>query len=266
MTDFSIEFPRPLMPNVIPMPYLFIEDAKPLPFDVQAFLQSSEHQGIIYLSFGTLMDTFQSDRAEILGAVFARFPKYKFIWRNKGPAPSSLQNNTLMLDWAPQLDLLARSDMKIFITHCGISSTYETVLLGVPFIAMPLFWDQDRNAAKLIERVKSGIHYNFYTMTESSLYTAIDGMLANYNYYNELASKAASISNDKPIKPKDQFLWLANYTIRTNGVPHLLSDVVPRLHLYQSMMLDVVGFIVCVIMATLLITFCVSRFIYRCIC
>ena len=263
MIDFSIEFPRPLMPNVIPIPYLFIEPPKPLPDSIQTFLDSSDHKGIIYLSFGTLMDIFPEDKADIVASAFGRFPEYRFIWRNKGKSPDNIHSNTLMIDWAPQLDLLGSGRVKIFITHCGISSTYETVYLGVPYIAMPLFWDQDRNAAKLVQRVKSGVLSNFYNMTEDSLYETINKMLVNYDTYKQAAEEAAAIANDHPVPPKQMFLWWANYTIRTKGAPHLMADSVHKLNYLQYLSLDVVLCLLVLFIIGMYIVYIPVRFIKK---
>ena len=259
MIDFSIEFPRPLMPNVVPIPYLFRKKPNPLSSEIQDFI-SMPHRGVIYLSFGTLMDKFEMDKATIISEAFSLFPEYRFIWRNTGEIPSNLPNNTIMLDWAPQLDILASSNTKIFITHCGVSSTYETIIHGMPFIAAPLFWDQDRNAEKIISRGKSGIRLDFYTLTVESLSNSLTEILDNYEYYQSHAKQAADRANNHPVDPKQQFLWWANYTIRTNGAKHLINEHISDLNYFQYIMLDVICTIVAIFcLAIGLLHLCIKR-------
>lgn len=41
--------------------------------------------------------------------------------------------------------------VKLFISHGGISGVYETVDAGVPVLGFPLFYDQHRNIANLVD-------------------------------------------------------------------------------------------------------------------
>jgi len=42
-------------------------------------------------------------------------------------------------------------NVKLFISHGGISSVYEAVDAGVPVLGFPLFYDQPRNIDNLVE-------------------------------------------------------------------------------------------------------------------
>lgn len=41
--------------------------------------------------------------------------------------------------------------VKLFISHGGISGIYETVDAGVPVLGFPLFYDQHKNIANLVD-------------------------------------------------------------------------------------------------------------------
>ena len=96
-----------------------------------------------------------------------------------GKPPKSLGSNTHLVKWFPQNDLLANPAVKLFITHCGISSTFESAFHGVPVVAVPLFGDQEDNADKLVKRAKIGTMIHFYTLTEQQLEQAIREVLDN---------------------------------------------------------------------------------------
>ncbi|XP_010465056.1 PREDICTED: UDP-glycosyltransferase 72E3 isoform X3 [Camelina sativa] len=55
--------------------------------------------------------------------------------------------------WAPQAEVLAHRAVGGFLTHCGWSSTLESVVGGVPMIAWPLFAEQNMNAALLSDEL-----------------------------------------------------------------------------------------------------------------
>jgi len=42
-------------------------------------------------------------------------------------------------------------NVKLFISHGGISGVYETVDAGVPVLGFPLFYDQHKNIANLVD-------------------------------------------------------------------------------------------------------------------
>lgn len=42
-------------------------------------------------------------------------------------------------------------NIRVFVSHSGIFGTLEAVYHGVPIVTMPVFADQDSNAAKVVE-------------------------------------------------------------------------------------------------------------------
>ncbi|KAK4685322.1 hypothetical protein P7C73_g4827, partial [Tremellales sp. Uapishka_1] len=48
----------------------------------------------------------------------------------------------LVVDWAPQVKILQHPATGFFFTHCGFGSIYETIMTGVPIVAMPFANDQ----------------------------------------------------------------------------------------------------------------------------
>ncbi|MDK0604697.1 hypothetical protein P5F03_15280, partial [Clostridium perfringens] len=83
--------------------------------------------------------------AEALGSV-----PYQVIWRyNDDVRPSLLGNNTMLLPWLPQVELLALARTKAFVTHCGMNAVYEAAQNGVPVVGIPLYGDQFYQANKV---------------------------------------------------------------------------------------------------------------------
>lgn len=77
---------------------------------------------------------------------------FQVIWRHKGERPSTLGNNTLIVDWMPQKDLLGHPQTKLFVAHGGTNGVQEAIYHGVPVLGIPLFFDQYDNLLRLQER------------------------------------------------------------------------------------------------------------------
>ncbi|CAM4501490.1 unnamed protein product [Leuciscus chuanchicus] len=114
--DFIFEFPRPTMPNIVYMGGFQCKPSKPLPQDLEDFVESSGEHGVIIMSLSTFIGQLPDDVAEAVAEAFAELPQ-KIIWRYKGKRPSALGNNTLMMDWMPQNDLLGHPKTRAFVAH-----------------------------------------------------------------------------------------------------------------------------------------------------
>jgi UDP:flavonoid glycosyltransferase YjiC (YdhE family) len=67
-------------------------------------------------------------------------------------------------------------NMRLFITHCGVSSTQEAAYIGVPIIGLPVFGDQGHNCAKFVKE-GSGILLDYENITTASFTSAIQEVL-----------------------------------------------------------------------------------------
>ena len=63
-----------------------------------------------------------------------------------------------LVPFAPQLEILKRAS--IFVTHCGMNSTSESIWFGVPMICMPVSLDQPLIASRIANELCLGILLN----------------------------------------------------------------------------------------------------------
>ena len=70
--DFALESPRPLMPHIISISGLFQTKPKPLPEDLQQFMRSSGEEGVVVVSFGSILGLNNLPRAEVLLSVLSK--------------------------------------------------------------------------------------------------------------------------------------------------------------------------------------------------
>jgi zeaxanthin glucosyltransferase len=91
----------------------------------------------------------------------------------------SLPGKPLIVDYAPQADLLSRA--KLCITHAGLNTTLEALTHGVPLIAIPITNDQPGVAAR-IAYTGTGEVIPLPKLNSSDLRKAIERVLTQDSY------------------------------------------------------------------------------------
>ncbi|KAM3624761.1 uncharacterized protein V6R79_001161 [Siganus canaliculatus] len=219
--DFVFEFPRPTMPNVIYMGGFQCKPAKPLPQHLEEFMQSSGEHGVVIMSLGTLIGELPQDLADGIAAAFARLPQ-KVIWRYTGTRPAALGNNTLLVDWMPQNDLLGHPKTKVFVAHGGTNGVQEAMYHGVPILGLPLIFDQPDNLLRIKER-GAGKIVDIFSMTEDIFYQGLWEVL-NEPSYTENMQRLSRLHRDQPMKPLDTALFWIEFVMRHKGAAHLRTE------------------------------------------
>ncbi|OMO72427.1 UDP-glucuronosyl/UDP-glucosyltransferase [Corchorus olitorius] len=110
---------------------------------------------VVYVSFGSLAVLGAELMAEIAWGLKAS--NCHFLWIVRESEESKLPNNFkeeirekgLILNWCPQMEVLAHEGLGCFVTHCGYNSVLEALSLGVPMLAMPQWLDQATNAKQV---------------------------------------------------------------------------------------------------------------------
>jgi len=69
-------------------------------------------------------------------------------------------------------------NVKLFISHGGISGVYEAVDAGVPVLGFPVFFDQPRNLENLVD-AGMAIIMNLDSVTEDTFMKAILELVDN---------------------------------------------------------------------------------------
>ncbi|TWW67479.1 UDP-glucuronosyltransferase 2A1 [Takifugu flavidus] len=219
--DFVYEYPRPTMPNVVYIGGFQCKPAKPLPEHLEEFVQSSGEHGVIVMSLGTLIAELPQDLADQIAAAFAKMPQ-KVIWRYKGAKPATLGNNTLLVDWMPQNDLLGHPKTKLFVAHGGTNGVQEALYHGVPIIGLPLIFDQPDNVHRLEVR-GAGKVLDFFTMTEEIFFQGIQEVLNDPSYRMNM-QRLSRLHRDAPMKPMDSALFWIEFVMRHKGAAHLRTE------------------------------------------
>ena len=256
--DFVFEFPRPTMPNVVYMGGFQCKPAKPLPQHLEEFVQSSGEHGVIVMSLGTLIADLPHDLAVEIAAAFAKLPQ-KVIWRYKGERPASLGNNTLLVHWMPQNDLLGHPKIKLFVAHGGTNGVQEAIYHGVPILGLPLIFDQHDNLLRIGAR-GAGKIIDIFTMNGDIFFQGIQEVLNEPSYRMNM-QRLSRLHRDTPMKPMDTAIFWIEFVMRHKGAAHLRTESY-RLPWYSYHSVDVILFLIGVVLI-ILATFAA---LIRCLC
>ncbi|XP_062249721.1 UDP-glucuronosyltransferase 2C1-like [Platichthys flesus] len=249
-TDFVFDFPRPTMPNVVYIGGFHCRPAKPLPRHLEDFVQSSGEHGVIIMSLGTFLSELPADMTNKMSAAFAKLPQ-KVIWRHKGDRPATLGNNTLLVDWMPQNDLLGHPKIKLFVAHGGTNGVQEAIYHGVPVVGVPVFFDQKDNLVRLKERGGAMILTLAKVDKDDNFREAIQEVLTEPSYRLNM-QRLSRLYRDQPMKPLDTALFWIEFVMRHKGAAHLRTESY-RLPWYSYHSVDVILFLITVTLVILLL-------------
>ncbi|KAJ0960827.1 hypothetical protein J5N97_001276 [Dioscorea zingiberensis] len=132
--------------------YLFKEDEK----KYMEWLDTKEEGSVVYVSFGSLSVMKKEQKEEMLRGL--KESKRPFLWvvrkdnREEGEGVIEIEEREdgMVVEWCDQVRVLAHRAVGCFVTHCGWNSTLESLVCGVPMVAVPQWSDQCTNA-KLVE-------------------------------------------------------------------------------------------------------------------
>lgn len=257
--DFTFEFPRPTMPNVIYMSGFQCKPSKPLSKELEDFVQSSGEHGVIIMTLGTLVAKLPEDIAEEIAAAFAQLPQ-KVIWRHEGKRPSTLGNNTLLLNWLPQNDLLGHPKTRVFVAHGGTNGIQEAVYHGVPLVGLPLMFDQPDNFFRMTVRGVAKV-VDLATVNKDNFLEALKEVLYEPSYREKMKA-LSNLQRDQPMKPLDLATFWIEFVMRHKGASHLRTESY-KMSTIQYYSIDVVAFLLAVILLVFTVFISAVKFLWR---
>uniref|UniRef100_G3PL46 UDP-glucuronosyltransferase n=1 Tax=Gasterosteus aculeatus TaxID=69293 RepID=G3PL46_GASAC len=259
---WDFDFPRPSLPNFKFVGGIHCRPAKPLPEDMEEFVQSSGDAGIVVFSLGSLISNITTEKANIIASALAQIPQ-KVLWRYSGEAPATLGVNTRIYNWIPQNDLLGHPKTRAFITHGGANGIFEAIYHGVPMVGIPMFADQPDNMVH-VEAKGAAVIVNLNFMKQDDLRDAVNTVI-NDKSYKENALRLSRIHHDRPMSPLDEAVFWMEFTMRNKGAKHLRVQA-HELTWYQYHSLDVLAFVLAIVLVLVLLFVKTCSFCFRRCC
>ncbi|KAK2153472.1 hypothetical protein LSH36_296g04055 [Paralvinella palmiformis] len=254
LDDISIAYPKPSMPNIIYIGDAIPTSGKPLPTDIDEFVDRAE-AGVIIVSFGSFFDLLPQEIIEKFCLAFKTVPQ-NVIWKLKNRTLCDADpGKVLLLDWLPQNDLLSHGNVKLFISHCGINSILEAVYHSTPIIGFPIAIDQPYNAARLENR-GLGYRMNLYRFSVEELVGKIAAILSDHAISTNI-DRASSLLRNKPDTPAKRISYWVEH-IAIYGDKHLKGRAY-ELSIFQFYCLDVLLVILFIVIAMSALSFYCTR-------
>ena len=255
-TDVTLDYPRPSMPNVVEVGGLTTGPAKPLPPDLEKFV-SEASEGVIIVSFGSFGGNLPRKMKAKLFESFKQV-KQRVIWRFLGEPPTDLAPHIKLLEWIPQVDLLAHPNVKLFVTHSGANGQFESFYHAVPMIGFPLFGDQMYNSVRM-ESKGFGLAMDLLRFKPNDLVENINAIIGDPSYYENI-KRASDIFKDRPLTPVQRSVYWIEHVLKYGGdYMHSHGLDIPW---YQYCMLDILLFLLGVCLGTVFVVCKIVRLLF----
>lgn len=234
------DYKQPAFPIVKLVGGAQIRKPKPLPTELKNVADKAT-EGLVLFSLGTNVrsDTLGEERILKIVQALGRLPKYTFLWKfeTAEKLPLKVPKNIIIQSWMPQNDVLAHPNTKLFISHCGLLSTQESLWYGVPVLGFPIFADQPQNAFRLKE-LGVGEELSIHDFSEDDLYEAIKKMIEDPKYKTKVKAISSAL-RDQPMTPLEEATYWAEWVIRNPDIN--LSSPSLDINIFVRHSLDVIA-------------------------
>ncbi|XP_040011634.1 UDP-glucuronosyltransferase 3A1-like [Xiphias gladius] len=239
-TDFSLEFPQPLMPYTVLVGGLLNKPAKPPEQDLELWISSFGEAGFIVVTLGSMVSSVSVDPLLVeLVAGFSMIPQ-GVLWRydpKRWPSHLDRPPNLRLVDWLPLNDLLGHKKACLFITHGGQNSLLQAVYHAVPVLGIPLFGDQFDNVVRA-ETKGLGLTINPTHITRKLLSSAIQTLIQDIRFKSSALS-LSRIHRSHPVPPALRLIQWVEHILHSGGGAHLRPTSLTQ-PWYQRYLLDLV--------------------------
>lgn len=144
-------------------------------------LERLDKRPLLYISLGTAFNDW-ADFYRICFDAFAQTGWQVVLSFGTRIDPEVLKEppaNFLIAPHVPQLEVLSRADL--FISHCGMNSTMESLWFGVPLVVVPQMIEQEINAHR-VQELGLGLALDKETLTAEKLRAAVEQVVRDPDF------------------------------------------------------------------------------------
>jgi len=139
---------------------------------------------LIYIAFGTLA----VPPKELIQNVIEALDNgpWAIMWAlpeaHQELLPRKLSDQWYVDKFLPQVAIFQTKTVKCFVSHCGGSSTTESISNGIPMVCVPFFGDQHEWAESISSHVKAGVKVDKFQSSSADIKLAVQKVLEDESY------------------------------------------------------------------------------------
>ncbi|XP_066941903.1 UDP-glycosyltransferase UGT5-like [Macrobrachium rosenbergii] len=249
-SHFSTGLTVPLLPSQVEVGSMHCRPARPLPEDLESWIEGAGSAGVIYFSLGSITkgNTMPVKYRNMFIEAFSKLNQ-RILWKFETDL-EGIPENIMISPWLPQQDILGHPNVRVFISHGGLLSLQEALYHGTPVVALPLFGDQPTNGARVVAN-GWGLSLNYEDLAADLIVSSIEEVLEQHKYKENVA-KTSRACKDQLTPPVERAVFWTEYVIRHRGAPKLRSPAA-SLSWVQLLLLDALALFLLVVILSLLI-------------
>ncbi|XP_005106077.1 UDP-glucuronosyltransferase 2C1-like [Aplysia californica] len=250
-SDPIIDFARPQLPNTKFVGSTAVNLPEELKEPFKSFMEKSVN-GVVVVTFGSSILEVPDYISFKMMSAFLKL-KQNVIWRVKLQSPDP--GKILTSSWVPQNDLLAQTNTKLFVSHCGLNGQYEAMYHAVPTLCLPFGNDMPYNAQRGV--VKGfGLKADIREVTDIELLALMREMLEN-NKYKKNIQKASDLYKELYKRPVNETAFWLDHVMKYGGA--YMRSTGQNMPMYQFLALDVLVFLAVVKVVFVLLVYKTCR-------
>lgn len=256
--DFSAENSVPLPPHIVTVGGLTSGAAKPLPKDIENFVQGSGDNGVVLFSLGSYVN---NTNAKITRTIIEAFKglKCRVMWKFHNVDNLTIPSNVKVMEWLPLNDLLGHRKTKVFVYQGGNNAFYEALYHGVPIVVLPALGDQGQVASRVVN-AGIGKTLDIREMTSEDLRNTIIDVLSDKKIQSEM-KRLSAIYRNKPMTPLEKATYWIEHVAKFGG-KHYRPPLLDK-SFVEASLIDVYGFLTVIAVLSFLVCYKLMTFILR---
>ncbi|KAJ8948060.1 hypothetical protein NQ314_008486, partial [Rhamnusium bicolor] len=229
--------------------------------DLAKFLDGAK-DGFIYFSLGTNVKSKELNEQTLTSIIesLEEMP-YKVLWKFESDELSRKPDNVKLIKWAPQQDILAHPNIKLFVTQGGLQSMEEAIYNEVPLVVIPFFGDQIKNSKLMTAKGIAKVVERKPFLKKTDLKNAMLEVI-NDSSYKKSVKRLKELALDTPMTGLEKAVWWTEYVIRNKGAKHLKNPAVD-IPLYQYYLIDVISFLIFITVLALSVIILLLKIVFK---